>query len=509
MRPLFCSLLLLAGCYDPKPPSGSYLCGAGDACPSHLTCECGQCVTDKDDAACSFTIAATSAVDGALSVEEHEQFSVAVQALNARGTPALHFGGTATLSSTWGDVCVGTGGCTTSPDEVTLSGGTGMATIQLNRETNPPLSAIVRASFGSNVGTSMEKITVHRAKATRAPLPLVLPATPQAPFGFATSSIGAPYVVKDANGWSMYFVGGHDRTLAGFTLGAGVATSTNGMDFVSPVKLFDDSLADASTQFGAVSAYVHGGRTTLFGARGAISADFASAFVGFRTIVRADVADAASFGTTPLFEVSKSGCDECVAFDSPMVIPDPNPGLTGGGVDSQVMFFAAAQMTDTGFELAVRRATAPDGKTFTVEPGAALENTFAETALLSPRILVDGTTYKMWYSFAKIPSVSSGTTGAATVSPCNPLVHYQVGYATSSDGYYWVRSSTNSNRPTLKTSVATDLFEHGGSVLLGSVIATDGNDPSNGISLYYSPMTLVGTSCVPNGVGVATTGKGS
>ena len=133
-----------------------------------------------------------------------------------------------------------------------------------------------------------------------------------------------------------------------------------------------------------------------------------------------------------------------------------------------------------------------NGTGFVVDPQPVIGQLAPE--LLSERIILDGSVFKMFYSFKQDPNGDD--------SPC--LSSWAVGYATSSDGYNWVPSPSN---PVLdKTSPKPDDWDANvSSFLVGSVVSTDGNNPANGLSLYYSvyPPGSDPSQCRPNGIGLA------
>ncbi|MEO6951601.1 MAG: hypothetical protein ABI321_07300 [Polyangia bacterium] len=510
------SLLGAAGCYDPKPPSGSYLCGAGNACPSGLSCDCGQCVTSDENAACGFTIALASK-ETSVDVAEHEKFDVIVQALDNKGGTSTTFEGDVTLSSTWGDVCVGTAGCVGTPDVVHLVSGSAQATIQLNRETNAPQSAILRASFAGNVGSSgLTTITVYPQQAVRDAQPIA-PSIAMSSYGFARYVTGYPYVIKDATGWHLYFVGGVKMT-SGFGPAVGLAASSDGITWTPPTaslfSLTSGGTVEGSTatEFGGVAAYATTSGVSLFFGR---DADTSSGF-GYNTIASAEATTASGpfDPAAPAPSIQIANCPSCSGMGFPTVIVDPNRTLSGGGPDSTVMFFSAAQVLtaqpNMPVGLSVLRATALDGRTFAVDPSPAIESTLDERTISAPRILVDGHTYKMWYTFAPDPLVNGGTSKDA-INPCaatsptsgtyNAKLAWKIGYATSSDGYFWVRSDTNTDSPVLGSTMSGS--DSQASLLLGSVYPADGVDASNGIALYYSPVRRSNGMCAPDGMGRA------
>jgi hypothetical protein len=161
------------------------------------------------------------------------------------------------------------------------------------------------------------------------------------------------------------------------------------------------------------------------------------------------------------------------------------------------MFFSVASGKD-GSPAYIGRASSSDGLRFVPEPAPLLAGELAGEALLTaPRVLVDGTVFKMWYTFARVADVIGKDLCVATVN---------VGYATSDDGFFWVRSPSNPVMP------AGGLLSWDGAItgfLVGSVVPSDGADAQNGITLYYSTLRLtqVGSgppTCLPNGIGRAT-----
>jgi hypothetical protein len=190
-------------------------------------------------------------------------------------------------------------------------------------------------------------------------------------------------------------------------------------------------------------------------------------------------------------------CDKGVDF--PAVIADP--AATSDGVVSTtgaawLMFFSATSSGTNGVNIVnIGRASSPDGLHFVPEPAPLLTSELGgETVLAAPRVLVDGTVFKMWYSYATL---------GALAAPCSATIN--VGYATSDDGFYWIRSPANPQMPLGGDGWDGDIT----AFLVGSVVPTDGSDAQNGITLYYSTWRSTNTigglsSCLPNGIGRAT-----
>jgi hypothetical protein len=521
MRALWlCALLAVGSCYSPNAQSGAYLCGADDACPDGLSCECGQCVKNVSQAACSFEIDSPAATvnkkgSASLSVEEHEQFPITVQAFAKDGTPATGFAGTIKLSSTWGDVCVGTNGCVGLPDQISFQGGSASATVQLNRETIPPQSALLRAELAGNVGTSGKlRITVTAPQFVRDPGPAVAPLTilPPTSFGFATLAMGAPSVAKTADGWRMSFTGAltkHVGTKDEVHSAIGIATSSDGKSFTPPGAPIYESDANVMTAVGAASVYDDGDLLHVYVGRQQAFVDVTK----MTPFAYATIAELTGQSTTGPFALTANpavttlgmspDCAFCAAVDVPMVIRDPNPALSGGGPKAAVMFFSALQMASAASPtptVSVVRASSGDGVLWDVDPAPILQTTRDEGVIYSPRVVVDGTIYKLFYSTTPAADI----TMPSTLDPC--LVPWHVGYATSSDGNFWVRSPANAPMATHvfevnRTAMQWDTDE---SILVGSVVPQDGVDPSSGLVLYYSPFSrIAGVVCSPNGVGRA------
>jgi hypothetical protein len=488
-RLLALAALALAGCYAPSPPDGAYLCATGDqACPSGQHCTCGQCVKHDSAAACSFTVS-TSAPDGQkLDVTEHQQFALTVQALDQNGAPATGFNGTVQLSSNWGDV---------QPPTLPLQGGTAQGMVSLNRETLPPAVATVTASFAGNRGTS-GGINVNLPPFTVAQMEILPPVTK---FGWATSLAAEPAIVKEGSLYKMYFVG-----QGGGKFGIGLANSVDGINYTA---MTDPVLQSASNNLIFSPTY-------FTGSAGDLLAYSQSDGVGL-----ASTTDGLSFTQSNggLAVLVPSQCSYCAGgVNFPQVIPDPAATVPDGGTPPLVMFFSAFSQGS----VAIGRASSPDGTTWTPEPAPLLSSGLSgEQILLSPRVMLDGTVWKMWYSYANLsdlPSCLSGcptgstcnfTTGSCTptdvgdvfFSLCDVKARVQIGYATSADGFFWTKSTNN---PALSID---DVPGGPHALLVSSVLPTDGVNASNGMTLWFSPFRRVidlSDRCLPNGIRRAT-----
>src|SRR5262249_23438559 len=142
-----------------------------------------------------------------------------------------------------------------------------------------------------------------------------------------------------------------------------------------------------------------------------------------------------------------------------------------------------------------------DGLSFVPEPAPVLNSDIGgEAILVSPQVMVDGTVYKMWYSFVSLADFRVGT------QICDLLV--SIGYATSSDGFYWVRSPRNSNFRALWVRAGVGGWDAPlPAFLANTALPIDGSDPRSGIALYYTPVRPLSADaaspCVSNGIGRA------
>jgi hypothetical protein len=195
----------------------------------------------------------------------------------------------------------------------------------------------------------------------------------------------------------------------------------------------------------------------------------------------------------PLVQRSECAyCDATVEF--PSVIPDPS----GSGY---VMFFSAIHKdAASGATTAnIGRAESADGKQFTPEPAPILSSDLTgEAVLFAPRVIVDGTVFKMWYSYARTQDIKD------LQNLCNTGNRVQIGYATSSDGFYWIRSPSNP-----AVAVGGGGWDADSPALLsGSVVPLDGKSTQSGFAVYYTTfrtVTILGVPiCLPSGIGRAT-----
>jgi hypothetical protein len=473
------------GCYNPSPPAGSYLCAtADDSCPSGQHCTCGLCVSQDSQSACSFDVTTSTKA-----VSEHQQFTLNVNALAADGmTQANGFNGTVSLSSSWGDI---------RPTTVTLVNGKATIQASLNRETLPPQTAIISATFAGNKGAS-GKIAVTAPTLVRDLAAIVPPASAATPYVFADVLVAQPDLVRAGSSWRMYF-GGYSGARSTYSFG--LATSSDGVNFtpnVMPIfdsgtAAFDKGLIESPSAFTTCS-----GTSLVFESQRAavLPSDTVPGEIGLASSSDGTTSFTLAQSTPILTENDCGYCGKGLQF--PSVIHDPASASRDGGAcnNNFIMFFSALSGMNSS-EVNIGRAESSDGVHFTAEPAPLLSGDLTgEAVLLSPRVIVDGTVYKMFYSFARLMDFHTDVCGS----------NVGIGYATSSDGFYWIRSPSNPVMQQDPTEggwdAATTAF------LVGSVVPKDGVDPQNGLSLYYSTfrhLTISGSDqCLPNGIGRAT-----
>jgi hypothetical protein len=191
--------------------------------------------------------------------------------------------------------------------------------------------------------------------------------------------------------------------------------------------------------------------------------------------------------------VSRTDCAYCdTTVDFPSVIADP----AGSGY---IMFFSSAHAVGSGSVAEIGRAESSDGRTFVAEPAPVLSSDLTgEAVLLSPRVIVDGTVFKMFYSYARAQDIMD------LQNLCNTNNSVQIGYATSSDGFYWIRSPSN---PAVAIG-GSGWDSDSRALITGSVVPRDGKSASSGFALYYTTFRNFSyfgfPVCGPNGIGRAT-----
>jgi hypothetical protein len=469
MRCVILSHLLLLGCASVPP--GGYLCSPQGECPSDQHCTCGLCVNDDSQAACKFSLGLDASDE--LTIHEHEKLNLTIQALTKNDAPATGFGATVDLSfrlpdgTVWADV---------NPSKVKLSGGHAQLQVTINRETIPPQKPQLEARFAGGSGAS---VPVH---VLAQPLAREAMAVAQAPWAWATLAIGFPSVVWDGQQFRMYFIGG-GMNMRG---AVGLATSKDGVTF-SPggTPLFPDAgfmplvLSAAPYQVGdawQILAYGADGMANTNQIYGARSSDGMSTF----SILNG--------GAPVIAQSSCRYCDFLVWFPSVIQNGDEWLAFFGAGHCNKP---AGCMGFDAGISMAIGRARSTDGSKFTPEPAPVLSGDMGgETYLAAPQVKKDGSIYRMWYGFTR--EVAFG-------DPC--LAQIDIGYATSTDGFFWVRSPSN---PVLSLD-GTGWEGKSRAMLPSSVVPADGKDFDSGLVLYYSPLQtiLVAPFCIPSGIGRA------
>ena len=461
---LLLALFGAAGCYSPAPAAGAYRCSAADnSCPSGQHCTCGLCVKSDDQAACSFSLAATLPASG--TVGEHEQFALSISAKDQNGSNAGGFNGTVTLSSSWGDVV---------PPTVALVNGEAQTMIALNRETLSPQTATVTATFGGNKG-SVAKIGVKAQQFVRDATATVPTPTGAMPFGFADVLVAEPNVILTGPGqYRMYFGGvAGNGQFKGYDFG--VASSTDGVHFTPGTDpVFRTPAMPANSQINSPSVFGVGSNWYLAYSQGA------SGVVNGQDVwLAGPTTDGTSVFPGGSTIVARSDCAYCDAtIEFPTVIPDPQ----GSGY---IMFFSAGHMLSGGGNVAeIGRASSSDGLHFAAEPAPILSSDLTgEAVLLAPRVIVDGTVFKMFYSYARAQDIMDLS------NLCNANNRVHIGYATSSDGFYWIRSPSN---PAVEVG-GTGWDSDSNALVVGLVVPRDGKSTSSGFALYYTTFRTVPT----------------
>ncbi len=481
--------VVFAGCYDPAIPSGGYRCSSVDnGCPSGQRCECGLCVSQANQAACSVDVAADSS---ASTVTEHQKFSITLTARAADGSVASGFNGNVDLAflledgARWADV---------RPPTAMLTGGKAQLMVSLNRETIPPqtpklVAQLAGAVVGQSPGITVIAPTFLRDQAEITVQP-----------NWATGQGALPSVVPDGSGGQrMYFLAVDKGASSGVVVGA--ASSTNGTTFTPGVASIFPPASSALAGHTVDRGWPYQDASGYKLAASVESGDVNSQIAGDIWIGHSS--DGVSAFTLPGSQPGlkrsdcASYCDTAVWL--PNVIPAPAP-TTDGGAGGWLMFFGAAHCgVGPGacdqldkVSMSIGRAHSTDGETFTPEPAPILSGEQGgEAYLIAPSVILDGSIYKMWYAFAR--SLPNG-------NPCNASV--VGGYATSSDGFYWVRSPSN---PVLDVPAAgaTGWDKNASGVVPSAVVPLDGKDPESGLAIYYSIFTNLLVVCLPNGVGRA------
>jgi hypothetical protein len=329
----------------------------------------------------------------------------------------------------------------------------------------------------------------------------VVPAVrPDAPFGWANLFAAQADVVMTGGQYRMYFTG---QSL-GSRISLGVATSTDGGHSFTPqpapiFKPADNTFYDVQTEAPSVFSGPHG-PALAFSATDLMAPMMSQ--IGLATSVDGLQPFTIANGGKPILKRAAprqtADCDYCQdGIDYPMVIDDPTNGAVDGGIGGKLMFFAA---TSQGHLASIGRASSSDGVTFVPEPAPVLSGDIGgEAVLVSPQVMIDGTVFKMWYSFVGLADFRLGAFCDLTIA---------IGYATSSDGFYWVRSPANVK--------GKESWTHPGgwddgikTFLANTPVPLDGSNPSSGVALYYTTVRHAiandfTSPCVPNGIGRAT-----
>jgi hypothetical protein len=377
------------------------------------------------------------------------------------------------------------------PATVALKGGSAQLNVTVNRESIPPQSPQLTASFAGNSGSS-PGMTVMAPTFKRDATALA-----NAPFGWAMLNANSPSVVWDGKQFRMYFAGNADM----MSSGVGVALSSDGGKTFTPqpAKLFPAAGSVFNKLIISAGAYQNGGWSLAVA-----GVDPSSTTTGATT---GDIVLATSSDGLSTFALANGGnailkrqdcpyCDYTVWF--PSLTRALAPAGVDGGTGEWLMFFAGAHclrpagcQTLDGTSMAIGRARSADGVAFTAEPAPVLSGEQGgEAYLASPTVLLDGSVYKMWYAFTR-----SLTAGDACGS------HIQTGYATSTDGFYWVRSPSN---PVLDTD-GTGWDSGAPGLLTTSVVPMDGMDPESGLQAYYTSFYRfpIGNFCALSNIGRA------
>jgi hypothetical protein len=336
---------------------------------------------------------------------------------------------------------------------------------------------------------------------TRDATPLVAPVSAAAPFGFANHFVAEADVEKTSDGYRMYF-GGAGTNVSG-TYAIGVATSTDGKTFkpqLAPVFLAGDAPFDMVSIASPAAFEASDGTHLVFSGKqaGSTPTDFDG-----QLGVASSGDGLAMFGlNNKMPALGYNDCAYCNAgLSGPTVLRDPlgDPTVDGGSSGWLMFFSARKTVSATVTSVSLGRASSADGIHFTAEPAPILSgDIFGEALLVSPKVLVDGTVFKMWYTFAR-------TADVPTADLCDTRVKVEIGYATSSDGFYWIRSPSN---PVVSVGGGGwDMDSR--ALLVTSVLPLDGVDPASGVQLFYAPirrtlLPVLGFNCLANGIGRAT-----
>jgi hypothetical protein len=432
-------------------------------------------------------------------VNEHQKFPVTISALGKDGALASGYNGVVELSFTLPD---GQRWCDVEPRTAEVVNGAATVMVSLNRETVPPQSPRLRARAGDAVGSS-GPITVRVAPFTRDPTPVVAPLDGTSTFGWARVAVALPSILPGPSGYTMYFSGiEKNGALDAPRFSIGVATSLDGKSFTPTNAPIIAGTANGILYApAAFKNLATGGTTVAFGISS--STDILNGASDINLAISPDGMTNFQPKMPPILDNER--CPEYCRqrLDFPSVVtqrdPDAAPDMANA-ITSYLLFFSAQEprRTSGGINIpGIGLATSTDGVTFVPEPSAVLNGDIGgEQYLTSPQVYLDGTVLKMYYSFTRPADVVVGQTCDARIS---------IGYATSTDGRYWVRSPSNPMQAIAQAPGGWDASVYG---FLAGAVVPDPTKPNGGIVLYYSTMREVdlgafGKKCLPNGIGRA------
>lgn len=492
---LQCSMMALAsGCYAPTPPAGAYSCTAGGACPDGQHCTCGQCVAADSEAACVLGAVAMppACADWPAGqnkpdkcVHEHEPFAVKVSAFGSDGkTLAGGFHGGLTVTSSWGDAALVAG------QPISFAGGEATVQVTLNRETIGASGARISFHAGTAVGTTGRVSVVPPRWSVDA-------AEALAPGSWADLSVAEPAVVVGAPGdWRMYYTGITKASALKFTVGLGVATSKDGKAWThGQTPLLAAPIGDwAKKSISDPAPFRGAGGTWNLIFKGNNPDPNIMLLDGPGDLGLATSSDGlGNFqlgGANPV--VRHGACNFC---QTGIQFPSVTPSV--GGAPGEYDLYFVTSRNALGAPLIGHGTSLDWGATWDLDPVPAYAGN--EQLLLAPRVVIEGSVYKMLYAYTLAKFTNA--------DPCDGDVVVGIGYATSSDGVYWIPSPSNGAAgaipPTAVTWAQTKVL------VPGSPLLVDSADASKGLVMWFTLYQKVdfgalGKLCIPSGVGRAT-----
>lgn len=429
---------LAAGC-APSPPDGTYQCGAADVCPGDLHCTCGLCVRDDGSAVCAIDV-----TPSASEVFEHQQLQLSLDVRGGGATaPASRFRGKVQLSASWGDV---------APAEWSLEDGLQIP-VTLNRETTPPEGTVITVRVAGASGAS-PRITV---KALPFDHPGAKMVGPQVATGVTGYLNDGPSVLPDAGGYRLY-------------ISQGTFGNPNLLEMTSATG--DAFVLKSSTPLpGPLSnpwAFRDGASVELLLLRRALGQGTADVVL-FDDQLREQRTLLASAACGDY-------CSTGIATPSLIALPE-------GAPSPYQMYFEAS---DAVYLQNIGAATGDLSAPFHALASPVLAGDIVDEVLLfNPRVVLDGSVYKMWYSYARATELAKGVAYPALF--CDPATTVRIGYATSSDGLLWVRSPANQTAPALQPSDDPSWELGGRSLVVGTVLPWD---DAAGWRLYYGVVVV-------------------